>query len=102
LTFRCGETKIEHKYLTTKAGLAMTDTMTAAASVACEPLFIAKMEEVADQIIADNGGNARAAVVELATMVHCLADDNRLLMSATSHGFARRAWPFGKPAAAES
>jgi hypothetical protein len=74
----------------------MTNSTSAAASVACEPLFIAKMEEVADQIIADCGGNARAAVVELAAMVHCLADDNRQLMSATSHGFARRAWPFGK------
>jgi hypothetical protein len=74
----------------------MTNSTNAAGSVACEPLFIAKMEEVADQIIADYGGNARAAIVELAAMVHCLAEDNRELIGATSHGFARGAWPFGK------
>jgi hypothetical protein len=74
----------------------MINTTNAASPVSREPLFIAKMEEVADQIIADYGGNARAAVVELATIVHGLADDNRVLVSETSRGYARRSWPFRK------
>jgi|SRR5580698_8694563 hypothetical protein len=48
------------------------------------------IEETADGIIADCGGDPRAAVIELAVIPHSLVYENRMLREAASPGFARR------------
>jgi hypothetical protein len=52
----------------------------------------------ADEIIADCGGDARAAVIELVAIVPALGQENKTLREAASPGFARRRpIVFGKP-----
>ena len=53
--------------------------------------------QVADQVIADCGGDARAAVIELVAIVRQLAEDNRALATVSSRGFARRPFRASKP-----
>ena len=48
------------------------------------------IEAIADQIIADCGGDARAAVIELVTLIGALGQENETLAFASSQGFARR------------
>jgi hypothetical protein len=47
-------------------------------------------EEMADLIIADCAGDARAAVVQLVTIVRHLADENQALAGTASRGVVRR------------
>ncbi len=54
------------------------------------------VDQVADQIIADCGGDARAAVVELVGLVRHLANQNTALIEASSPGFVRRPPPCSK------
>ena len=46
---------------------------------------------IADQIIADCGGDMRAAVIELVTLIGALRRENESLAAASSPGYARRA-----------
>jgi hypothetical protein len=48
-------------------------------------------EAIADQIIADCGGDMRAAVIELVTLIGALRRENENLAAASSPGYARRA-----------
>jgi hypothetical protein len=50
----------------------------------------AAIEETAGGIIADCGGDPRAAVIELVVILHSLVYENRTLREAASPGFARR------------
>ena len=55
-------------------------------------------DRTADEIIAECGGDARAAVVELLAIVRSLIHENQTLREAASPGFARRRpIVFGKP-----
>ena len=47
-------------------------------------------EAVADHIISECGGDARAVVVELVAIVRHLAEEIRALSAASSPGYARR------------
>jgi hypothetical protein len=52
--------------------------------------------QAADQIIADRGGNARAAVIELVELVAALKRENDKLAASISRGFSRSEflqWP---------
>jgi hypothetical protein len=48
------------------------------------------VEAIADSVIADYGGDARVAVVELIAIVRHLSEEIRALVAASSPGFARR------------
>jgi hypothetical protein len=48
-------------------------------------------EVIADQVIAQCGGDARAAVKELVTVIAAPRGDNEALTAASSLGYARRA-----------
>ena len=50
----------------------------------------ATAEQTADDIIADCGGDARAAVIELLAIVQSLIHENQTLREAASPGFVRR------------
>jgi hypothetical protein len=50
------------------------------------------VEQVAEQIVADCGGDPRAAVAELVAII-ALLEENRALAKATSPGYARRRFP---------
>ena len=55
-------------------------------------------DRTADEIIAECGGDPRAAVVELLAIVRSLIHENQTLREAASPGFARRRpIVFGKP-----
>jgi hypothetical protein len=55
-------------------------------------------DRTADDIIAECGGDPRAAVVELLAIVRSLIQENRTLRETASPGFARRRpVVFGKP-----
>ena len=47
-------------------------------------------EALADEIIADCQGDARAAVIELVTLIGALKRENAALVSSSSPGYARR------------
>jgi hypothetical protein len=47
------------------------------------------VEQVAEQVIADCGGDPRAAVGELVAIVGVLLEENRALAEAASPGYAR-------------
>ena len=47
-------------------------------------------ERIVDDIIADCGGDARAAILELVAVIRSLILENKTLREAASHGFARR------------
>jgi hypothetical protein len=47
-------------------------------------------DRTADDIIADCGGDARSAVIELLAIVRSLIHENQKLREAASPGFARR------------
>jgi hypothetical protein len=47
-------------------------------------------DQTADAIIADCGGDARAAVIELLAIIRSLIHENQTLREAASPGFARR------------
>ena len=50
----------------------------------------ATAEPIVDEIIADCGGDARAAIVELVAVIRSLILQNITLREAASPGFARR------------
>jgi hypothetical protein len=50
----------------------------------------ATAEPIVDEIIADCGGDARAAIVELVAVIRSLILENKTLRAAASPGFARR------------
>jgi hypothetical protein len=47
-------------------------------------------DQTADAIIADCGGDPRAAVIELLAIIRSLIHENQTLREAASPGFARR------------
>jgi hypothetical protein len=47
-------------------------------------------DQTTDDIIADCGGDPRAAVVELVAIIRSLVHENQTLREAASPGFARR------------
>jgi hypothetical protein len=56
------------------------------------------LNQTVDDIIADCGGDPRAAAVELLAIIRSLIHENQALREATSPGFARRRpIVFGKP-----
>ena len=50
----------------------------------------ATLEPIVDDIIADCGGDARAATLELVAVIRSLILENKTLRQAASPGFARR------------
>jgi hypothetical protein len=50
----------------------------------------ATLEPIVDDIIADCGGDARAAILELVAVIRSLILENKTLREAASPGFARR------------
>jgi len=50
----------------------------------------ATAEPIVDEIIADCGGDARAAIIELVAVIHSLILENKTLRQAASPGFARQ------------
>jgi hypothetical protein len=48
------------------------------------------VEQVAEKVIADCGGNPRATVSELVAIVGALLEDNRALAKAASPGYVRK------------
>jgi hypothetical protein len=55
-----------------------------------ESTIPAPPEEAADDVIAECGGDPRAAVIELLAIVRSLIHENQTLREAASPGFARR------------
>jgi hypothetical protein len=56
-----------------------------------------KPDQTADDVIAECGGDPRAAVVELLAIIRSLIQENQTLREAASPGFARqRPFVFGK------
>jgi hypothetical protein len=55
-----------------------------------EKLPPATPDQTADDIIADCGGDPRAAVIELLAIIRSLIHENQALRQAASPGFARR------------
>jgi hypothetical protein len=53
-------------------------------------------DTVADHVIAECGGDPRAAVLELVTVVRHLAEEIRMLSAAASPGYLRRSLRNGK------
>jgi hypothetical protein len=51
------------------------------------------VEQVAERIIADCGGDPRAAVTELVAIVGALLEENKALREAASPGYARKPRP---------
>jgi hypothetical protein len=69
----------------------MPDSMNSAQAVAEDvPSLSSSIEAIAEQTIAECGGDARAAVVELIGIINHLSEENRALLAASSPGFARR------------
>jgi hypothetical protein len=69
----------------------MTEGSSAAGAVAeSAPPQEATAEEMPEALIVAHDGNSRAAVVALVSIVQSLKDENRVLRSAASPGFARR------------
>jgi hypothetical protein len=60
-------------------------------NVSDQPTTAPSAEGVADSVIAEYGGDARAAVVELVAIVRHLSEEIGKLSAASSPGFARRA-----------
>jgi hypothetical protein len=50
----------------------------------------ATLEPIAEQIIASCGGDARAAVIELVSLIGALRRENQSLAASSSPGYARR------------
>jgi hypothetical protein len=50
----------------------------------------ATVEAIAEQIIASCGGDARAAVIELISLIDALRRENQSLAASSSPGYARR------------
>jgi hypothetical protein len=56
------------------------------------------MDRTADDVMAECGGDPRAAIVELLAIIRSLIHENQTLREAASPGFARRRpIVFGKP-----
>jgi hypothetical protein len=68
----------------------MPQGSSAAGAAESAPPQEATAEEMADALIVAHDGNSRAAVVALVSIVQSLKDENRVLRSAASTGFARR------------